>query len=106
VLHPECFLRFNDNVLQACILRACHPSELDYSASPHLSKLMKEFLIKVFERHDQPYGGCALEFAAALGYGRVKLAKGDLEQVVDESIGRLKDTSSALLGFLLIAKRY
>ena len=106
VLHPECFLRFNDDILQACILRACHPSELDYSASPHLSKLMKEFLIKVFARHDQPYGGCALEFAAALGYGRVKLAKGDLEQVANDSIERVKGAPSALLGFLLVAKRY
>ena len=39
VLSPENFLRFNDNILQASMLRAAHPSELDYSASPLLSRL-------------------------------------------------------------------
>src|SRR5690606_27009862 len=37
VLDPENFLRFNDNLLQSCILRAAHPSELDYSSSPQHS---------------------------------------------------------------------
>lgn len=104
VLHPECFLRFNDDILQACMLRACHPSELNYSASPHLSKLMKEFLIKVFARHDQPYGGCALEFAAVLASGRLKLAKGDMEDLIKGAIEAHKATPSPLLGFLLMAK--
>lgn len=105
VLAPECFLRYNDNLLQACFLRACHPSELDYSTSPHFSKLMKEFLNKMFSRYQHPYGGAALEFAAALATGRLKLKKSDFDDVVNLAIDHLKSTPSALLGFLLLSKR-
>jgi hypothetical protein len=103
VLAPECFLRFNENLLQACLLRACHQSELDYSASPQYSKLMKEFLIKVFDRRDSHYGAAALEFAAALATGRLKLKATDKEAVVGHVIEQIKSQPSALLGFLLMA---
>ncbi len=104
VLSPECFLRFNDNILQACILRACYPSELDYSANPHLSKLMKEFLTKVFVHHDQMYGDAALEFAAALVSGRLKLKTDDFDTVTKIAIDKLKSEASPLLGFFILAE--
>lgn len=102
VLAPENFLRFNDNLLQACILRAAHPSELDYSASPHLSTLMKEFLLKVFTRHEHPYGAASLEFAAALATGRLKLKKSDTQELIEVTVKQLATTSNALLGLLLM----
>jgi hypothetical protein len=102
VLAPENFLRFNDNLLQACMLRAAHPSELDYSASPHLSTLMKEFLVKIFARHAHPYGAASLEFAAALATGRLKLKKADAQEVVAGAIRNLQSQPSALLGLLLM----
>lgn len=104
VLAPENFLRFNDNLLQACVLRAAHPSELDYSASPHLSTLMKEFLLKMFKRHKDGYGASALEFAAALALGRLKLKKADVQEILDKSIPSMASEPSALLGFLLMVE--
>lgn len=105
VLAPECFLRFNDNILQACLLRACLPSELDYSASPHLSKLMKELLTKVFARHEHAYGDTALEFAAALATGRLKLKNDDLDDLIKGAIEELKLQPSSLLGLLLLVRQ-
>jgi len=105
VLAPECFLRFNDNILHACLLRACHPSELDYSSSPHLSKLMKELLTKIFDRHNHKYGDAALEFAGALATGRLRLKNDDFDTMTEKAIERLKNQASPLLGFLLLAKR-
>ncbi len=105
VLAPECFLRFNDNILQACLLRACHPSELDYSSSPQLSKLMKEFLIKVFDRHNYKYGDAALEFAGALATGRLRLKNDDFDTMTKKAIEKLKYQASPLLGFLLLARK-
>jgi len=102
VLSPENFLRFNDNLLQACILRAAHPSELDYSSSPHLSRLMKEFLLKVFSRHAHAYGAASLEFAAALACGRLKLATNDRAEVQQKTIQQLAGAPSALLGFVCL----
>jgi len=102
VLSPENFLRFNDNLLQACILRAAHPSELDYSSSPHLSRLMKEFLLKVFGRHDHAYGAASLEFAAALACGRLKLTNDDRSEIRNKTVQQLSGTSSALLGLICL----
>lgn len=102
VLSPECFLRFNDNILHACLLRSCRKGELDYSSSPHHSKLMCEFLLKVFLRADLPYGAAAIEFAAALAINRVKLKKQDQEYLLEKVVGELKDSPSVLLGVLLM----
>ncbi|MGH8646849.1 MAG: hypothetical protein ACREX4_21285 [Gammaproteobacteria bacterium] len=102
VLSPENFLRFNDNLLQACILRAAHPSELDYSSSPHLSRLMKEFLLKVFSRHGHAYGAASLEFAAALACGRLKLTTNDRDEVQQKTVQLLSGAPSALLGLVCL----
>lgn len=105
VLAPENFLRFNDNLLQACILRATYPTEMDYSTSPHISTLMKELLLKIFERHNHPYGAAALEFAAALATGRMRLKQADTDEVVAKTVDRLKnEAQSVLLGFMLMVK--
>ena len=104
VIAPECFLRFNDSILQAAILRACNPSELDYSASVELSRLMKEFLVKVFSRYNQTFGDAVLEYAAALATRRLKLKEEDLAELVHISIDRTKHQPSALLGLLIIIK--
>jgi len=104
VIAPECFLRFNDSILQACILRACQPSELDYSASVELSGLMKEFLIKVFSRNDQTFGEAALEYAAALAIQRLRLKEEDLRDLLEVTIKKMKSQPSALLGLLIMIK--
>lgn len=104
VLAPENFQRFNDNLLQACILRAAYPSELDYSSSPHLSGLMKEFLLKLFARRDHPYGAAALEFAAALASGRLRLAVTDAQTLRAKTIEMLGGTPSPLLGLMCLVE--
>lgn len=105
VLSPENFLRYNDSLLQACILRAAHPSELDYSSSPDLSRLMKEFLLKVFARHEHPYGAASLEFGAALATGRLRLSADDSSELITRSLQMLATASNALVGFLCLMGR-
>ena len=105
VLSPECFLRFNDNVLQACFLRACLPSELDYSANPELSKLMKELIAKIFARWERNYGDAALDFAAAIASGSLRLTLEDTKTLLNDAIEHRKQTASSLLGLLLMAQR-
>ena len=102
VLSPENFLRYNDNLLQACLLRAAHPSELDYSSSPHLSRLMKEFLLKVLSRNVHPYGAASLEFASALACGRLKLIADDRKELQLKAVGLLSSAPSALLGLICL----
>jgi hypothetical protein len=101
-LSTENFLRYNDNLLQACILRAALASELDYSSSAQHSRLMKEFLRKVFSRHAHPYGAAALEFAAALASGRLRLTNKDKDELIRSTLPSLEAAASPLLGLLLL----
>lgn len=107
VLAPENFQRFNDNILQACLLRAALPSELDYSASPDVSLLMKELLTKIIERQEYTYGGAALEFSAALLTGRIKLQSHHADELFERARKALLDRGkpSPLLGLLCFAGR-
>jgi hypothetical protein len=99
VLDPENFLRFNDGVLQASLLRAARPYELDYSAAPELSEVMREFLEKVFENQHRSYGEAALEFGFALATGQLRLTAADTRVLLQRLIPRLAE-ASVLLGFL------
>lgn len=77
VLDVENFLRFNDGVLQASIIRAAFSHELDYSGSPELSEMMREFLEKIFQNYDNGYGEAAVEFALALATNPLRLTETD-----------------------------
>ena len=99
VLDVENFLRFNDGVLQASLLRAADAHELDYSGSPELSEMLREFLEKVFLNAGRPYGEASLEFGLALATQRLRLTKADSLEL----IFRIKDKltkPSVLHGFL------
>jgi len=107
VLSPENFLRFNDNILQACLLRAALPAELDFSSSRELSGLMCEFLIKIFARHNQAYGAAALEFAMALLSRRMRLTDSDFNRVCEYAFNLLRKENSVspLFGLIYLLGR-
>ncbi|AXV82860.1 hypothetical protein [Ralstonia solanacearum] len=83
VLHPENFARYNDGIIQAALLRAAFPSELDYSSDEELSRGMKDFITKVFQSRNRAQGEAALEFALALTTERMKLCPTDWSDVRD-----------------------
>lgn len=78
VLDPENFSRYNDGVIQSAILRAAHPSELDYSSQEDASRRITELLCGVFAQHAREQGEAALEFALALHSKKLRLADADL----------------------------
>lgn len=99
VIDPENFLRYNDGVLQASVLRAALPHELDYSGAPELSELMREFLEKMFINHERTYGEAAPEFALALATGHLRLSEKDQKVLLDRIASSIQGTS-VLLGLL------
>lgn len=101
VLSPENFLRFNDDILQACILRASLPSELDYRSNADLSMLMSEFLYKIFSRHEHPFGYASLEFAAALATGKLQLRKEHYVDLIQRTLNIEPPIKGELAGFML-----
>lgn len=101
VLDVENFLRFNDGVLQASLLRAAFPHELDYSGSPELSEMMREFLEKVFLSTGGSYGEAALEFGLALAAGQLRLAQKDKAMLIS-TVRVTQHSPSELVGLFYL----
>jgi hypothetical protein len=85
VLDPENFARYNDGVIQAAILRAALPGELDYSSEAEASRYMLDMLDKIFAQCERAQGEAAPEFALALKTGRLKLAKDDMNRLLERN---------------------
>jgi hypothetical protein len=103
VLDPENFARYDDGVIQAALLRAALPSELDYRGNLAASTYMHDFLCRMSRYVGEERSEAVLEFLTALATGRLRLEDAHLEKVracfLGVSQGRAKLHSS--IRFLL-----
>jgi hypothetical protein len=79
-LDPENFARFNDPLLQACILRCARASELDYRGDKDASFYMRTLLERMASRVGK-VDQAELEFLSAMLIRRLQLADDDLAAV-------------------------
>lgn len=89
ILAPGNFGRFNDDIIQASLLRAATPFELNYSYSSGDSRELGRLICRILAAADTPRGGAASEFLLAIATGRLQLSPIDL-------VGILKLPSSGL----------
>jgi hypothetical protein len=82
LLSSENFGRFNDGVIQACILRGALSAELDYRDDPAMSSDAARIIRRILEAADHSRGEAAVEFLLAIGTGRLRLREQDLELVL------------------------
>lgn len=73
LLDPENFTRYNDGVIQAAMLRAAYPSELDYRSHPGASNDMARLMAKWIQLASHPIGDAAPEFLLAMATGKLRL---------------------------------
>lgn len=98
VISPACFDRYNDGVIQACLLRAANSSELNYSVSDDFSQKMMDFLISVLEGAAVAQGEAVLEFLMAMCLGHLRISNEHLRELLH----RVSDIeTSADVKFLL-----
>lgn len=70
VLDPQNFGRFNDPLIQACILRAAKGVELDYRSHSETSEQMMGEILHLLDHYeDTKLGGAAAEFALSIARG-------------------------------------
>ncbi|MDR0229891.1 MAG: hypothetical protein LBI72_12635 [Flavobacteriaceae bacterium] len=84
LLDPYIFNRFNDGVIQASILRASKPEELNYSYSIKHSASMLELLLTIIKHKEEFQGEALYEFLFALAIGKLRLLKSDYVVLIDE----------------------
>ncbi|WP_344963047.1 hypothetical protein [Oceanisphaera sediminis] len=81
LISPVCFDRYNDGVIQACLLRAAKPIELNYAVDEIYSRQMTDIIISIIKNWDNPQGEASLEFLFALWAGQIKLLDGHLKEI-------------------------
>jgi hypothetical protein len=82
ILDPENFSRFNDGAVQASLLRAARPEELNYRQDEARSKELSRILRRVFEASDRLRGAAATEFMMAIATRRLRLHPKALEDLL------------------------
>jgi hypothetical protein len=93
ILAPDSFVRLNDAVLQAAILRASADSELDYRNRPGSSAEMRNLLSSIFHNHRDERGEACIEVLLAILEKRLRLTDSDTAALVDDLVRSLKDTA-------------
>lgn len=85
VIAPRNFARFNDAVIQASLLRAALPRELDYSSDEGLSLHMISVIQEALSAWHSTEGAAAGEFLLALALERIRLAPVDLHRLIEKN---------------------
>lgn len=101
VLSPGNFLRFNDGVIQAAILRAARKGELNYAATENGkdSAAMADHILKMVDKAASEDGEALSEFVLAMATGILRLETRDREWVVKTIID--KDNTMPLIVALM-----
>lgn len=89
LLAPGNFGRFNDDVIQASILRAALPAELNYQERPADSREMGRMIARILQAAGVDRGGAAAEFLLALATRRLQLRREDLDVVLEVKVEAL-----------------
>lgn len=82
LLSPGNFGRYNDGIIQASLLRAARPTELDFAGDTSLSKDAARIIRRIVADSNRARGEAAAEFLVAIGSGRLKLDRSDLDTVL------------------------
>lgn len=72
VLDPENFARFNEGIIQASLLRAALPAELDFRSDYSTSEYMANFLVRLSQKFNHPQMA-TLEFLLAMATKKLQL---------------------------------
>lgn len=89
LLAPENFGRYNDDIIQASILRAAHPYEMNFADAHADSRELGRLIRRIILAAKTDRGGAAAEFLLALATGRMRLRQSDLEVVLSVDPGTL-----------------
>lgn len=97
LISPVCFDRFNDGVIQACLLRSAKAIELNYAVDEIYSRQITDIIISIVQNWDNSQGEACLEFLFALSSGQLKILDKHLKEVVEQEIESMSDDVLFLL---------
>lgn len=77
ILSTENFTRFNDGIIQACLLRAAKPEYLAYDLDADSSQHMRALIESMIDKKSTEHGEALMEFLLAIGMKTLRLRKSD-----------------------------
>ncbi|QEC44816.1 hypothetical protein [Pseudobacter ginsenosidimutans] len=102
LIDPGNFVRYNDGIIQACILRAAKDDELKYHLSEELSLQMKSILGDMILHLDDEHSEAIVEFFYAIAIKKLRLIEKDLIDCLEllEEHPIYKKDESVLMGIV------
>lgn len=91
LLAAENFTRYNDSVLQACLLRAALPSELNYINHRQESREIARIIKRVLLSSSTKRGAAAMEFLLAIGSGQLILRDQHIDDILSISSSQISE---------------
>lgn len=85
-LDPLMFDRFNEGIIQASVLRAAKPSELDYSASDDSSRIVGTLIERMLKHPDLITSEALPEFLLALCSHKLQVKKDHIGYLIDATL--------------------
>lgn len=97
LLSPVCFDRYNDGVIQACLLRAAYSSELNYTIDENYSQQMCDIISSVVRNHDNEQGEGCLEFLMSIWIRHLRILDHHLQKIISLNNENMPDSVRFLL---------
>jgi hypothetical protein len=105
LIDPENFTRYNDGVIQAAMLRAAYPSELDFRSHPGASNDMARLISKWIQLASYPAGDAVPEFLLAVATGKLRLCPDHERAVLGGAAESLPDSWVRTLALIAWRRR-
>ncbi|MDB5202916.1 MAG: hypothetical protein JWQ27_2325 [Ferruginibacter sp.] len=82
LLEPGNFVRFNDGIIQAALLRAARPEELRYDLSYEMALQMQDILIDMINHSDDEHAEALTEFLYAIAIKKLRIPNRVIEKCI------------------------
>lgn len=103
LISPEVFLRYNDGVIQAAILRVGKPEHFSYDIDADSNLKMKTILLSIVDQFHNEHGEAILEFLLAIALKKMRLKKDDTIEVLTAAS---KINNDVISGFSKLVLRH
>ncbi|UKY38940.1 hypothetical protein [Pantoea dispersa] len=97
LLSPVCFDRYNDGVIQACLLRSAYSSELNYAIDETYSQQMCDIICSVIKNYENEQGEGCLEFLMSIWIRHLRILDRHLREILSLENPSMPDSVKFLL---------
>lgn len=97
LLSPVCFDRYNDGVIQACLLRSAYSSELNYTIDENYSQQMCDIISSIVRNYDNEQGEGCLEFLMSIWIKHLRILDHHLQEILSLENPSMPDSVKFLL---------